>query len=116
VGFGFVTDMRLFVLRALDPPRLLGSLLNVGTTSTIHWLQNVGILLVIISVTYTLAIRDPFRCLFISFLRVAGRSKLPRRRCSGRRRGPRGRHQQDRIQREALRAEPEATEPAAWQR
>ncbi|MBB3233104.1 hypothetical protein [Halomonas stenophila] len=73
VGFGFVTNMLLFALPALFTPRLLESLLNVGTTNTIQWLQNVGILLVIISVMYIPAIRDPFRYLFISFLLVAGR-------------------------------------------
>jgi hypothetical protein len=73
VGFGFVTNMLLFALPAIFSPRLLESLLNVGTTNTIHWLQNVGILLVIISVMYIPAIRDPFRYLFISVLLVAGR-------------------------------------------
>jgi hypothetical protein len=73
VGFGFVTNMLLFALPAIFTPRLLESLLNVGTTNTIQWLQNVGILLVIISVMYIPAIRDPFRYLFISFLLVAGR-------------------------------------------
>ena len=73
VGFGFVTNMLLFALPAIFAPRLLESLLNVGTTNTIQWLQNVGILLVIISVMYIPAIRDPFRYLFISFLLVAGR-------------------------------------------
>jgi len=73
VGFGFVTNMLLFALPAIFTPRLLESLFNVGTTNTIHWLQNVGILLVIVSVMYIPAIRDPFRYLFISFLLVAGR-------------------------------------------
>lgn len=73
VGLGFVINMLLFALPALFTPRLLESLLNVGTTNTIYWLQNVGILLVIVSVMYIPAIRDPFRYLFISFLLVAGR-------------------------------------------
>lgn len=73
VVFGFVTNMLLFALPAIFTPRLLESLFNVGTTNTVHWLQNVGILLVIISVMYIPAIHDPFRYLFISFLLVAAR-------------------------------------------
>ena len=53
--------------------RLLESLIEVGTTNTLHWLQNVGILLVIVTVMYIAAYADPFRYLFISYLLVAGR-------------------------------------------
>lgn len=73
VSLGFVANMALFAIPALFTPRLLESMLDAGTTNTIHWLQNVGILLVIISVMYIPAIRDPFRYLFISILLVAGR-------------------------------------------
>lgn len=73
VIFGFVTNMLLFALPAIFAPRLVESWFDVGTTNTIHWLQNVGILLAIISIMYLPAIRDPFRYLFIAFLLVAGR-------------------------------------------
>lgn len=73
VGFGFVTNLLLFALPAIFVPRLLESLLGVGETNTIYWLQNVGILLAIVSMMYIPAMRDPFRYLFISVLLVAGR-------------------------------------------
>lgn len=72
VGFGFVVNM-IFVLPALFAPRLLETLIEVGTTNTLHWLQNVGILLLIVTIMYIPAIKDPFRYLFISYLLVAGR-------------------------------------------
>lgn len=72
VGFGLVTNL-IFALLALFSPRFLEGLLTVGTTNTPYWLQNVGILLVIISTMYIPAIRDPFRYLFISYLLVVGR-------------------------------------------
>ena len=72
VGFGFLLNM-LFILPALFAPRLLESLVEVGTTNTVHWLQNVGILLAIVTLMYIPAIWDPFRYLFISFLLVGGR-------------------------------------------
>ncbi|MFQ6021414.1 MAG: hypothetical protein ACE5NW_01725 [Acidiferrobacterales bacterium] len=72
VGLGFVGNM-IFVLPALFAPRYLETLIEVGTTNTLHWLQNVGILLLIITIMYIPAIKDPFRYLFISYLLVAGR-------------------------------------------
>ena len=72
VGLGFVVNM-IFALPALFFPRSLESLANWGISNTVYWLQNVGILLVIISTMYIAAIQDPFRYLFISYLLVAGR-------------------------------------------
>lgn len=72
IGVGFVGNL-LFALPALFAPRLLEGILNVGTTNTLHWLQNVGILLVIISTMYIPVIRDPFRYIFITYLAIAGR-------------------------------------------
>ena len=72
VGFGFVINMT-FVLPALFAPRFLEKLADFGQTNTLHWLQNVGLLLLIVSVMYLAAIKDPFRYLFISYLVVAGR-------------------------------------------
>ncbi len=72
VGLGFVVNM-IFALPALFVPRFLEGLANWGISNTPYWLQNVGILLVIISVMYIPAIQDPFRYLFISYLLVAGR-------------------------------------------
>lgn len=72
MGLGFVVNM-LFALPALFTPRLLEGLLAIGTTNTLHWLQNVGILLVIISTMYIPVIKDPFRYLFVTYLAVAGR-------------------------------------------
>jgi hypothetical protein len=72
VGLGFGVNM-LFALPALFAPRFLEGLLQVGITNTPGWLQNVGILLVIISTMYIPAMRDPFRYLFISYLLIAGR-------------------------------------------
>lgn len=72
VAFGFAINM-VFVIPALFAPRILESLIAVGTTNTLWWLQNVGILLLIISVMYIPAIKDPFRYLFISVLLVGAR-------------------------------------------
>ena len=72
VGLGFVVNM-IFALPALFAPRFLEKLVTVGTTNTPSWLQNVGILLIIVSTTYLPAIKDPFRYLFITYLLVAGR-------------------------------------------
>ena len=72
VGFGFVVNL-IFALPALFAPRFLEGLADWGTSNTVYWLQNVGILLVIISTMYIPAIQDPFRYLFIAFLLVAGR-------------------------------------------
>jgi len=62
-----------FALPALFAPRFLEGLADWNISNTPYWLQNVGILLVIISLMYIPAIQDPFRCLFISYLLVAGR-------------------------------------------
>lgn len=72
VGLGMVVNL-VFALPALFAPRVLEGWTEVGTTNTAHWLQNVGILLVIVSTMYIPAIRDPFRYLFICYLLVAGR-------------------------------------------
>jgi hypothetical protein len=72
VGLGFVVNM-IFALPALFAPRFLEGLANWSISNTPYWLQNVGILLVIISVMYIPAIQDPFRYLFIAYLLVAGR-------------------------------------------
>jgi hypothetical protein len=72
VGLGFVVNL-LFAMPALLAPRFLEGLLSVGITNTPGWLQNVGILLVIISTMYIPAMRDPFRYLFIAYLLIAGR-------------------------------------------
>jgi hypothetical protein len=72
VALGFVFNL-IFALPALFAPRTLEGMLAVGTTNTPYWLQNVGILLVIISTMYLPAIKDPFRYLFISYLLVFAR-------------------------------------------
>lgn len=72
VGLGFVVNMT-FALPALFAPGFLQGLADFGISNTPYWLQNVGILLIIISVMYIPAIQDPFRYLFISYLLVAGR-------------------------------------------
>jgi hypothetical protein len=72
VGLGFVINL-IFALPALFAPRLLERWADWGISNTPYWLQNVGILLVIISVMYIPAIQDPFRYLFIAYLLVAGR-------------------------------------------
>ncbi len=72
VWLGFVVNM-IFAVPALFAPRSLEGLANWGLSNTTYWLQNVGILLVIISVMYIPAIQDPFRYLFISYLLIAGR-------------------------------------------
>lgn len=72
VVFGFVINM-LFAIPAVFAPRFLETLLRVNVTNTPEWLQNVGVLLMIISVMYIPAIKDPFRYLFNAYLLVAGR-------------------------------------------
>jgi hypothetical protein len=62
-----------FALPALFTPRALEGFLTIGVTNTPHWLQNVGILLVIITTMYVPVVRDPFRYLFVTCLAVAGR-------------------------------------------
>lgn len=72
VELGFLLNVA-FALPALFAPRFVESLADYGATNTVHWLQNVGILLLIVSAMYIPVIRDPFRYLFISVLVVAGR-------------------------------------------
>ena len=72
VGLGFVINL-IFALPALFAPQSLEGWADWGISNTPYWLQNVGILLVIISTMYVPAIQDPFRYLFISYLLVAGR-------------------------------------------
>lgn len=69
---GFVVNM-IFAVPALFTPRLIESMFEVGTTNAPWWLQNVGLLLVIISSMYIPAAIDPFRYIFIAFLAIAGR-------------------------------------------
>jgi hypothetical protein len=72
VALGFVVNMT-FAVPALFTPRLIEGMFVVGTTNTAWWLQNVGLLLVIISTMYIAVLIDPFRYIFITFLVVAGR-------------------------------------------
>ena len=72
VVIGFCINL-VFIIPGLFAPRFLESLIDVGTTNTVHWLQNVSILLAIITTMYIPAILDPFRYEFISYLLVAGR-------------------------------------------
>ena len=73
VGVGLVANLA-FILPAVFAPRLLESLAAFGVTNTLHWLQNVGVLLAIVTAMYIPAMQDPFRYLFVSILVVAGRS------------------------------------------
>ena len=72
VGLGFVINL-VFILPGLFAPRFLETLRDFGITNTVHWLQNVSLLLAIVTATYIPVIRDPFRYLFITFLVVGGR-------------------------------------------
>ncbi len=72
VGVGFMANL-LFVLPAVFAPRLLESLAPFGTSNTLHWLQNVGVLLAIVTAMYIPVMMDAFRYLFITVLVVAGR-------------------------------------------
>ena len=72
VGFGFIINM-IFVLPALFAPRYLETLSDFGVTNTVHWLQNVGILLAIVTIMYIPAIKDPYRYVFNCYLLVGGR-------------------------------------------
>lgn len=72
IGLGFVVNA-VFFLPGLFAPRALEGWAEVGVTNTVHWLQNVSLLLIIVSLMYIPVIRDPFRYLFISFLAVGGR-------------------------------------------
>lgn len=72
VGLGLVLNL-LFILPGLFAPRWLETLRDFGITNTPHWLQNVSLLLAIITALYIPVIRDPFRYLFCTHLVVAGR-------------------------------------------
>lgn len=72
VGLGFVVNL-VFILPGLFAPRFLETLRDFGITNTVHWLQNVSLLLAIVTAMYIPVIRDPFRYLFITFLVVGGR-------------------------------------------
>jgi hypothetical protein len=72
VGLGFVLNL-LFILPGLFAPRSLESLRDFGVTNTLHWLQNVSLLLAIITAVYIPVIRDPFRYIYCAHLIVAGR-------------------------------------------
>ena len=69
---GFLVNLG-FIIPALFAPRFFETLIEVGNTNTVHWLQNVGVLLAIVTISYIPAVLDPFRYLFISYLLVAGR-------------------------------------------
>lgn len=72
VALGFALNL-LFILPALFAPRLLESLIEVGITNTVHWLQNVALLLLIITLSYIPVYQDPFRYEFLTVLIIAGR-------------------------------------------
>lgn len=72
VELGFLLNLG-FALPALFAPRFVESFDAYGATNTVYWLQNVGILLIIVSAMYIPVIRDPFRYLFVTVLVVAGR-------------------------------------------
>ncbi len=63
----------VFFLPGLFAPRTLEGWADLGVTNTVHWLQNVAMLLIIVTAMYIPVLRDPFRYLFISYLVVAGR-------------------------------------------
>lgn len=62
-----------FALPALFAPRFVETLASYGESNTLYWLQNVGILLIIVTAMYVPVIRDPFRYLYVTVLVVAGR-------------------------------------------
>lgn len=72
VELGFLLNLA-FALPALFAPRFLESFDAYGESNSLYWLQNVGILLLIVSAMYIPVIRDPFRYLFVSILVVGGR-------------------------------------------
>jgi hypothetical protein len=72
VGLGFLLNLT-FVFPALFAPRFLESLSAFGATNTVHWLQNVGLLLAIVTAMYIPVLADPFRYFFVTVLVVAGR-------------------------------------------
>lgn len=72
IAVGFAANL-LFVLPGLFAPRVLETLIEVGTTNAVHWLQNVALLLAIITAAYVPVYKDPFRYEFLTYLVVAGR-------------------------------------------
>jgi hypothetical protein len=72
VGLGFMLNLA-FLLPAVFAPRYLESLSAFGATNTVHWLQNVGLLLAIVTAMYIPVMADPFRYFFVTVLVVAGR-------------------------------------------
>jgi len=72
VMLGIVLNAAFF-LPGLFAPRLLESWFDFGVTNTLHWLQNVSYLLILITAAYIPVIRDAFRYMFITVLIVAGR-------------------------------------------
>ena len=72
VGLGLIANL-IFAIPAFVAPQSLVRMFGLGSFDQTVWLRNVGVLLVIISVMYIPAIRDPFRYIFISVLLVAGR-------------------------------------------
>ena len=71
VGLGFVLNL-IFILPGLFAPRYLEGLRDFGITNTLHWLQNVSLLLAIITAMYIPVIRDPFRYIFCTYVVVGG--------------------------------------------
>ncbi len=63
----------IFFLPGLFAPRTLEGWFDFGTTNTVHWLQNVSLLLIIVTAMYIPVMRDPFRYMFITYLVVGGR-------------------------------------------
>ena len=72
VAIGFLVNM-IFVIPALFNPRYLEALIDVGQTNTLHWLQDLALVLLVVTLTYIPVIRDPFRDIFITLLVVGGR-------------------------------------------
>ena len=62
-----------FFLPGLFAPRLLEGWFDFGVTNTLHWLQNVSLLLIIVTACYIPVLMDAFRYIFITVLIVAGR-------------------------------------------
>ena len=72
VWIGFFINL-IFVIPSLFFPRTLETWFEFGTTNTIHWLQNVGLLLLIVTLLYIPVTQDPFRYSFVTFLVIVGR-------------------------------------------
>ncbi|MCQ0090830.1 hypothetical protein [Roseovarius sp. M141] len=62
-----------FFVPGLFAPRVLEGWFDFGITNTVHWLQNVSLLLIIVTAMYIPVMRDPFRYIFITYLAVGGR-------------------------------------------